>query len=810
MAFNETRLTRGPDLPTREGLEITKDGTHIRRGRNSVTVDFEPGPRMTSRDGSKGHHQNLAATMEESELRDIAMRVVESAKADEASRQDWWRRMDQAVTLLGIKNKPEEELLFKGASSIQHPLIAEAVVQFQSRAIEELYPAEGPVKAMVVGEKTDEAEDQAERVQAHMNYQVTEEDPSWFWHLDQMLFYLPLCGSAFKKTFYCPVSDRVISRFVAAEHILIPYNAKDIATASRWTHVQHMTYEMIKKLQRRGFYRTVPLDKSYADSAGEDETRRVIDLADSREHSVDQDDTDHPIYEQVRDLQLKGDKEPRPYIVTVEVTNEIVLAIRRGWRENDELYQRRNWLTHYRYLPGLGVYGFGLLHLIGSLAEGASATMQSMLDSGAFSSMQGGFATKDAKMSGDHQMIPGVFHPTDLTPDEIKNAFFVPPFKPPTEAMFKLHAALVEAGQRFSSTTESMVGDASNTGPVGTTLALIEQGSKIFSAIHKRLHISQRDEFRLRAELNYDFLEETVHFAAVGEALEVRREDYSDAVDVVPVSDPNVFSSTQRIAIAQATLELAEGAPDLYDRRKVHERFLRALRVRDPDELLKGDEFYRLDPATENTFALVGRPIKAWAEEHHEAHLIVHQQFLESMSGSEEAMAALGPLMMAHLAEHYALLYRQQVEQAMGVQLPAMDPTDQNADVQEMPPEVLAEIAAATAQAVQGMPPLIPQEEGEDPAEAEEGRKDMLAQREADRKDAMAEREQARKDSEHQRELQRKEAQFAQALNQAEDKHIADLVALHEKTKNEEARKDIANMLELARQAKAEKAKPAN
>lgn len=726
------------DYQSSDGVSV------VRRGEGAV-VDFAPGAQRMSQDDDDEHSANIVYDLDDRERSSLANQIIEWVDVDIESRKDWEARMDQAMEMLGLNNIPLDELPFDGASAVTYPLIGEAVVQFQSRAIEEIFPSEGPVKTKVVGEMTMEKQDQAERVKNHMNYQILDQDSSYFWNVDSMLFYLPLGGSAFKKTYFDPVSEMTVSRFVKSPDLIVPYIATDLASSPRYTHRMFKNKSEMKKLFASGFYDEFELLPStpYATDTMQDREREHEDTADSRTPETHTDDNVYTIFECHCDLELdNGDEElysrpvPLPYIVTVEKNSRKVLSIRRNWKQEDPLTQKRMWFTHYKYLPGLGFYGFGLLHMIGSVAEATSGTIRALLDSAAFANMQGGFVSNDAKFKpGDQKITPGTYKEVNMSAEELARAFYTPPFKEPSMAVARLFEILKDAGKSFSSSTEVMTGDANNTGPVGTTIALIEQGSKPFSAIHRRLHMAAAEEFKLRAELNYEFLPDQYPYQVENSESVIMRNDYDGRVDVIPISDPNIFSSTQRIAQGQALVERAEQAPDLYNRMEVEKRFLKAIRIPDPDGVLQVNNPQRLDPVTENMRLLQGQSANAFIEQNHAAHIQVHINFINGLA--PEALEKIGPLMEAHLAEHFSFKYFNEMNEQLGGELP---PPGTFTDEQPMSPEIEMQIAEAAA----AVPEFQIMEQGEtlDPEaeafEADQRRRDEEHARELDRLDEKA------------------------------------------------------------------------
>jgi hypothetical protein len=531
----------------------------------------------------------------------------------------------------------------------------------------------------------------------------------------------------------------------------------------------YKTESEMRKLFESGFYREIDLPDVQVDIHSED--REMQDTSDDKSPDVDAKDNVYTLYECHCDLDiLDADHEayqrdaPLPYIVTVELETREVLSIRRNWKEEDPKCRKRIWFTHYKYLPGFGFYGFGLLHLIGSLAEATTGSVRALLDSAAFANMQGGYVSNDAKMKpGDEHITPGEYKEVNMSAEELARAFYTPPFKEPSPAMARLLELLIEAGKSFSSSTEVLTGEARNTGPVGTTIALIEQGSKPFSAIHRRLHMAAAEEFKLRAELNYEFLPDQYPYKVEDEQSVVLRDDYDGRVDIIPISDPNIFSSTQRIAQGQALIELADTHPQLYNQMECHERFLRAIRIPDYEQCLQKQEKIRMDPIMENMQMMQGQGANAFIDQDHDAHLQVHLNFLNGLN--EEALELMGPMMQSHMAEHYAFKYYVEMNRQMGGQLP--QPGQFNAQ-NPLPPEVDQQIAqmAAMVPQIQIMPPS----DDEDDFEREQARLDDAHEREQARKDeavlAEIERQEMAAMSKEQREdfmARRKEQREARA-----------------------------------------------
>ena len=511
---------------------------------------------------------NLAEDMSDKELNNSASALITYYNNDREARSEWEERYKKGLKTLdpdGGMEESEDERATRGLSIVVHPMIAEAATQFNAKAIAELYPSGGPVKTVIVGEPNEELEDQSRRVREYMNYQITQEMPEYFPDLDQMLFHLPLVGQTFKKVWWDSTMDRQCSQFVKAEDFVVAPESKDLYTSLRYTHVIRIPKNDYNRYVQSGYY--LPSDDTGGDidpsgdtigeiegvdQYGDDSQDEVMTLLEMHVYDNFEDDIDDD------DQNAVG----IPYVVTVDYDNENIVSIRRNWREEDDMKKRRDWFVSYKFLPGLGFYGFGLYHLIGGLGKAATGSLRALLDSAAFSNMQGGFKLRGRVSGGEVQVNPGEFVDLDATVDDVNKAIMPLPFKEPSSSLFSLLGFIVDAGQRFASTADLNVGDVNPNAPVGSTVALIEQGSKAFSAIHKRLHYAQGQEFKLIADLNAENLPEQFTFSLIGSSSEIMAADFNDRIDILPVSDPNIFSSAQRIAQAQAILQMAQSAPE--------------------------------------------------------------------------------------------------------------------------------------------------------------------------------------------------------------------------------------------------------
>jgi len=731
--------------------------------------------------------QNLAEEMSDKELNSAASELITYYNNDREARSEWEERYKKGLQTLdpdGGMDESEDERATRGLSTVVHPMIAEAATQFNARAIAELYPSGGPVKTVIVGDPSEELEEQARRVREYMNYQITQEMPEYFPDLDQMLFHLPLVGQTFKKVWWDSNMDRQCSQFVKAEDFVVAPESKDLYTSPRYTHVIRMPKNDYNRYVQSGYYLPSTDQGGDLDPSGDviGEIEGVDQYADDSQdnimtllemhvyHSFEEEDPDDDNVVAI------------PYVVTVDYDNESIVSIRRNWKEDDELKKRRDWFVSYKFLPGLGFYGFGLYHLIGGLGKAATGSLRALLDSAAFSNMQGGFKLRGRVSGGEVQVNPGEFVDLDATVDDVNKAIMPLPFKEPSGSLFSLLGYIVEAGQRFASTADLNVGDVNPNAPVGSTVALIEQGSKAFSAIHKRLHYSQGQEFKLLADLNAENLPEQFTFSLIGGDSEVFAADFNDRIDILPVSDPNIFSTAQRIAQAQAVLQMAQSAPDMHDMYSAYKRMYEAIRIPNIDEILvKPADAPMLDPIDENMSVMYGKPIKAFIEQDHESHIAVHMQFLQdpSLAGNPGA-AGMQPVLVAHVAEHIALLYRTRMEASIGVPLPTI-PDLKEADFQfeDINPDLDRLISQRAAQVVQEAPQMKaiaaiqPKGQQQDPLQYAK----QLAQLEAEALKARTEAQIAADQAKAQSSIAIKEAEAKQDMEIDAAKARADLEA---------------------------------
>ena len=672
-------------------------------------------------ESDSGFDANLAEEIDARELSAKGAELVSFYENDEAARDEWKTRYKAGLKTLdpdGGLDESEDERATRGLSIVVHPLIAEAATQFNAKAIAELYPSGGPIKSVIIGQPDEEIEEQGRRVREFMNYQITEEMPEYFPDLDQMLFHLPLVGQTFKKVWWDVNLDRQCSQFVKAEDFCVAPESKDLYTSPRYTHVIRMPKNDYNRYVQNGYY----LQTSDAGSDDVDPADSVIgEIEGVDEYDDSNDDIITLLEMHVYDLfdGIDGeemDEEDEddnavalPYVITIDYDNQKIVSVRRNWREDDEMKKRRDWFVSYKFLPGLGFYGFGLYHMIGGLGKAATGSLRALLDSAAFSNMQGGFKLRGRVTGGDVQVNPGEFVDLDSTVDDVNKAIMPLPFKEPSGSLFNLLGFMVEAGQRFASTADLNVGDVNPNAPVGSTVALIEQGSKAFSAIHKRLHYSQGQEFKMLAALNAENLPEEFTFSRAGAAETIYAADFDDRIDIVPVSDPNIFSTAQRIAQAQAVLQMAQAAPQLHDMYEAYKRMYEAIRIQNIDEILKKpEEAVQMDCIDENMSVMYGKPIRAFIEQDHEAHIAVHMQFLQdpSLAGNPGAKT-MQPILIAHIAEHIALLYRLRMQASVAMPLPPLpDFKNPNFKFEDVDPEQDRLISQRAAEVVRAAPQM--------------------------------------------------------------------------------------------------------
>lgn len=697
--------------------------------------------------------ENLAAKLDQTVLDKIASEVIEDYDDDEQSRKEWLEWEADGMKLLGISLDTVGGASFEGASRAIHPGLLEAIVQFQARAIAELWPPEGPAKSVVLGEVTPEKDEQAKRVADYLNYLYTEKMPGAYEHHDKMLFRVGFSGCAFKKIHYCPLTRGIVARFYPAGDIVVPYTAVDLESTPRITHVLKYTHADLRRLQKSGVFLDIDLGLPQDEATQTDQTlAEAVDSIEGKHETLHDEGTQrHVVLEQSVYLDLSGYEEdvPLPYLVSVEKETRKTLAIYRHWKQDDEDKRRRAYLVMYGFIPGFGFYYLGLLHFLGRLSEASSGSLRALLDAGHFANLPAGFRTRDARIKSLAPLAPGEWREVDATAEDLAKAFFKLPYAEPSQTLFNLLQYLDEVTRRVAGTTEDLVGDNTKNVPVGTTLARIEQGLKVQTAIQKRLHKAQGTELRLVAEMAAEHLPEPRYsYDVVGRSAQIFAQDFDGRIDVIPVSDPNIVTATQRFTIGQALIDMAKEAPDLFDRRAVYERMLETMRVQNPDELLPDKSaIERRGPVEENVAMTIAVPVKAYPDQDHAAHTLVHQQWYAGLD--PDTQKRLQGAHIAHLAEHQAWAYVLQMQQAMGLTLP----NNPLAGPSEAPldPETEMAITHLAAESVQIMatrspPPIDPATaEAAERAEGDEARlaadirrKDMIAEADIARSDAQA------------------------------------------------------------------------
>ena len=602
-------------------------------------------------------YDNLAETMDERTLGRLSSQLIQDYKKDKVSRADWEQTYTNGLELLGFKYQ-DQTRPFQGASGVTHPLLAEAVTQFQAQAYKELLPSEGPVRTQVVGARTPETENQAQRVQDFMNYMIMEKMEEYTPEFDQLLFYLPLSGSTFKKVYYDEIMQRAVSKFVPAEDLVVPYYATDLKDCERITHLVKMGENDVLKKQKAGFYRDVELiPKQPEKNPIQDKLNELEGVKASGQR-----DYQYNILEMHVDLDLdeyemdNSEKNIKvPYIVTIDEGSQQILSIYRNYSPEDEMMRRKEYFVHYKFLPGLGFYGFGLIHMIGGLSRGATSALRQLLDAGTLANLPAGFKSRGIRIRDDDQPFqPGEFRDVDAPGGNIKDQFQILPFKEPSGTLFQLLGFVVQAGQRFAAIADMQMGEDSQNRAVGTTIALLERGSRVMSAIHKRCYYAMRQEFRLLSKIFSEYLPPVYPYAVYGADRAVKIQDFDDRVDVIPVADPNIFSMSQRVTLANENLKIAMSNPQMHNLHEAYRRVYEALGTRQIDTLLKPQEIPTpKDPATENAEALQMKMLKAFPEQDHDAHIAAHRAFMATR------MVQINPMVYAllqgHISDHVAM-----------------------------------------------------------------------------------------------------------------------------------------------------------
>jgi len=678
-------------------IEIV-DPESITIGIDGMEIEIEP-----TKETADDFDANLAEYMTEGELTEIAGDLLGDFEEDISARKDWIQTYVDGLELLGMKIEERTEP-WEGACGVYHPLLSEALVKFQAETIMETFPAAGPVKTVLVGKETPEKKDAAQRVQDDMNYQLTDVMTEYRPEHERMIWGLGLSGNAFKKVYFDPALDRQVSMFIPAEDIVVPYGASSLEQSPRVTHVMRKTENEVKRLQFAGFYRDIDLETP---SGSLDEVEKKI--AEKMGFRATSDDR-YKLLEMHVDLDLPGyedkDKDGNltgialPYVITIEKGTQNVLSIRRNWRPEDDTHQKRNHFVHYGYVPGFGFYCFGLIHLVGAFAKSGTSLIRQLVDAGTLANLPGGFKTRGLRVKGDDTPIsPGEFRDVDVPSGAIKDNLMTLPYKEPSQVLYQLLGTIVEEGRRFASAGDMKVSDMSAQAPVGTTLAILERTLKVMSAVQSRIHYSMKQELKLLKEIIRDYTPDEYNYEPEEGSRKAKKSDY-DMVAVIPVSDPNAATMAQKIVQYQAVLQLAQGAPQIYNLPQLHRQMLDVLGIRNAQKLIPLQEDQKpKDPVTENMDALIGKPLKAFIYQDQDAHLMAHNSFLQDPMTQQ--MIAQNPMgqqivaaLQAHIAEHFGFKYRQQIEQQMGAPIPYLKDEDET-----IPEEYEVQLSRLVAQA---------------------------------------------------------------------------------------------------------------
>ena len=709
---NPSPMDEGPgmevDVLEDEGLETEEDVTIEEDDEGGATVIF--GRDIESLDvSSLGFGDNLAEVLDEAELSTISKDLCSSIEEDDAGREDWKKAYEEGLTLLGLTYEERTEP-FNGCTGVVHPLLNEAVTQFQAQAYKEMLPAGGPVRTQIAGSTTPEKEQQAERIRAYMNYQITVEMEEYDPEFDQMLFYLGYGGSAFKKVYYDGELQRAVSPYILPKDLIVPYSSRDLGTAERVTHVLRLSENNLRKQQVSGFYRDVEL--STPTETERDQIEEKTDRISGIEPSGEPDN--YLLYECHCSLDIPGfeDKdeagEPTgiqlPYIVTVDATSGTVLSIRRNFKEADPKRKKKSYFVHYKMLPGMGFYGFGLIHLLGNLARSSTSVLRQLIDAGTLANIPAGFKAKGMRIQDAESPIqPGEWRDVDAPGGALRDNLMPLPYKEPSATLMQLLGFCVTAGEKFIGSTDLGMGDSNQELPVGTTIALLERGSRVMSAVHKRLHYAQKQELRLLADVFAEYMPPEYPYSVEGQKPDIKRQDFDGRVDVIPVSDPNIFSMTQRIALAQQQLTLAQAAPQMHNTYEAYRRMYTALGVHDINLILPPPpEPQPEGPALENARSMVvpnGAPgLRAFQQQDHLAHIDAHIAFIKTplIQSSPQVYGIL----LGHVFEHVSFAAMKTVmTQMQQLMQPQIDPSTGMMTPPDPPPPEMIQSNAAKLEA---------------------------------------------------------------------------------------------------------------
>jgi hypothetical protein len=675
----------------------------------SVTVGMDGMPilEIVQEEEDPEFGMNLADEMDDSALQEISSELVGMFDADISARKDWADTYIEGMKLLGLKIEEKTEP-WEGACGVFHPMLTESVVRFQSEAIMETFPARGPVRTQIIGKETAIAKAAAQRVEEDMNYKLTEQMTEYRPEHEKLLWNLPLAGSAFKKVYYDPSLGRQVAMFIPAEDVVVPYGASNLETADRVTHQMRKTKNEMRKLMSAGFYRDVELPEPTGEL--DDIEKRK---AEGTGYSATS-DSRYRILEMHVNFNLPGYEDQKdgeetdiglPYVITIEKQSGIVLAIRRNWYEEDVLKLKRNHFVHYQYIPGFGFYGYGLIHLIGGYARSATSIIRQLVDAGTLSNLPGGLKSRGLRVKGDDTPIaPGEFRDVDVPSGSIRDNILPLPYKEPSQVLYTLFQNIVQEGRAFATAGDMKVSDMGANAPVGSTLAILERTLKVMSAVQARVHYAMRVEFKLLKNIIADYTPDEYDYQPEEGSRSAKKSDYDD-IDVIPVSDPNAATMAQKIVQYQAVLQLAQTAPQLYNLPLLHRQMVEVLGIKNANKLIPMEDDMRpTDPVSENQNILKMKPVKAFIEQDHEAHIAVHMAAMQDpkiaqLVGQSPLAQQIGAAMQAHIAEHLGYAYRQQIEQIMGTPLPPE--AQEGEEPPKMPPQMAAQVAQMSAQAAQ-------------------------------------------------------------------------------------------------------------
>ena len=700
-SLNQAPLGMSPMMEMDEGPDIEieiEDPESVNIGIDGMEIEIDPS------EDEGDFNDNLAEDLDESVLTELAGDLLGEFDEDISSRKDWIQTYVDGLELLGMKVEDRTEP-WPGACGVHHPLLSEAVVKFQAETMSETFPAQGPVRTQIIGKETNEKKDAAQRVQEDMNYQLTDVMVEYRPEHERMLWGLGLAGNAFKKVYFDPSLGRQVSMYVAAEDVVVPYGASSLEVAERVTHVMRKTPNELKKLQASGFYRDIDLPDPV--NSMDEVEQKISEQLGFRAETDDR----YKLLEMHVDIVIEDDKYrddeenelgiALPYVVTIDKETETVLSIRRNWNPDDKKKLKRNHFVHYSYVPGFGFYAFGLIHLIGAFAKSGTSLIRQLVDAGTLSNLPGGFKTKGLRVKGDDTPIsPAEWRDVDVASGTMRDNIMPLPYKEPSQVLYSLLGTIVDEGRRFAGMADMKVSDMSAQAPVGTTLAILERTLKMMSAVQARVHYAMKREFQLLKGIIRDYTPDTYSYEPEEGGRRAKKSDY-DNVDVIPVSDPNAATMAQKIVQYQAVIQLAQGAPQIYDLPYLHRQMLEVLGIKNAEKLVPlkdGDDMKPRDPVSENMDVINGKPVKAFIYQDHEAHIAVHTSALQDpkimqLMGQNPNAQSMQAAMQAHIAEHLAFEYRKQVEMQAGVPLPPP-----NAEMDEGTEVAISRLAAAAAQ----------------------------------------------------------------------------------------------------------------